>query len=308
MGRVGTIVAIALTVCAVARAEEVDEFTKSQQEAAKAFEAGDFAAAIDALKRANGLYPHPDLQYNIALAYDQWGDHCADSLTYLRQYFESCSTVECEGIEESRKQLERVEAKCQATLQVRAVPRGAQISLDGRVVGTSTASVKVDPGPHRVEATLAGYIMQSQRLEAAPKAVMMVNLALASEAQPAPAPIVIAAEPTPPEASSLPVIGWTAIGVGAAALVAGGVFVGLEQKAKSDAEDIEVSGTGSIADLNAKLATAHDFGVARTVSFVAGGVAAGAGIVMLVLAPADESDVAVRAVFGVNGVAIAGIF
>lgn len=45
-----------------------------------------------------------------------------------------------------------------------SAPAGAALFVDGTPVGTAPATLKLNPGPHTVKATLSGYFSQEQRL------------------------------------------------------------------------------------------------------------------------------------------------
>lgn len=99
--------------------------------------------------------------------------------------------------------------------------------------------------------------------------------------------------PAPVEPDSKPTwlipTGFVVGGVGVAALGVGGVLGGLALGKASDATDACPNGFCS-ADGNAAAADAGTFGNAATGLFVGGGVLAGAGILMLILAPWDAEE------------------
>jgi hypothetical protein len=97
--------------------------------------------------------------------------------------------------------------------------------------------------------------------------------------------------PTLPESKPTWLIptGFVVGGVGVAALGVGGVLGGLALGKASDATDACPNGFCS-ADGNAAAADAGTFGNAATGLFVGGGVLAGAGILMLILAPWDAEE------------------
>ena len=44
-----------------------------------------------------------------------------------------------------------------ADITVTTVPAGASVVVDGAVVGAGPVTVKLNPGPHRLRATMSGY-------------------------------------------------------------------------------------------------------------------------------------------------------
>jgi hypothetical protein len=104
-------------------------------------------------------------------------------------------------------------------------------------------------------------------------------------------PIGGPAAPAEPESKPTWLIptGFVVGGVGVAALGVGGVLGGLALGKASDANDACPGGFCS-AEGNAAAADAGTFGNAATGLFVGGGVLAGAGILMLILAPWDAEE------------------
>ena len=104
-------------------------------------------------------------------------------------------------------------------------------------------------------------------------------------------PIGGPAAPAEPESKPTWLIptGFVVGGVGVAALGVGGVLGGLALGKASDANDACPGGFCS-AEGNALAGDASTFGNAATGLFVGGGVLAGAGILMLVLAPWDADS------------------
>jgi hypothetical protein len=86
-------------------------------------------------------------------------------------------------------------------LLVRTMPAGAQVSIDGKDVGQTPATVRdLARGPHRVRVTRDGYAAQERRVViSASRPAQSVNIALARVALPPPAR---AAQAAPPAASA----------------------------------------------------------------------------------------------------------
>ena len=60
--------------------------------------AGGFAEAIEKFERAYALYPSPETIFNIAVAYDQWGGHCAEAKYNFERYFTVCAGCSTEPV------------------------------------------------------------------------------------------------------------------------------------------------------------------------------------------------------------------
>lgn len=69
----------------------------------------------------------------------------------------------------------------ETVLVVRGFPVGANVAIDGQVVGTLPARVAVTPGPHRVEVAQAGYAPHAQVASAVENQVTDVNVNLGVE-------------------------------------------------------------------------------------------------------------------------------
>jgi hypothetical protein len=66
-------------------------------------------------------------------------------------------------------------------LEIRGYPVGANVAIDGQVVGTLPARVAVTPGPHRVEVVQAGYAPHTQVASAVENQVTGVDVNLGIE-------------------------------------------------------------------------------------------------------------------------------
>jgi hypothetical protein len=99
-------------------------------------------------------------------------------------------------------------------LSFRSTPPGAVIRIDGEVAGQAPFERTVEPGTHDVQATLDGYIAETQRIDA----VTGLRSTMAFDLQPIPRSVRF---------RKLRVFGWTALGVGAAGTVAGATLIGI---------------------------------------------------------------------------------
>jgi hypothetical protein len=191
-------------------------------------------------------------------------------------------------------------AKHVGTLRLRVEPAGAEVSVDGKVVGTAPleADVFVDAGHHTVSAK-AGSKTAKQEVDATRGSVQELALAcVEGGAKPAPTP---AAGATPPKATTEPakaasgddgpsvglIVAGSALAV--AGLAAGGVFTGLANGKSSDMASLRsdlggnTSACAGVASVGAKcneLSDARDgakmFTNVAVATFVVGGVAAAA--------------------------------
>jgi hypothetical protein len=122
--------------------------------------------------------------------------------------------------------------------------------------------------------------------------------------------------PTPPPSAPLRPwqgpVGITAMAVGGAALAVGGVLGGLAISKKSESNKTDCSSVTNVcSDAGISLrAKAITFGNASTALFIAGGVIAGAGIIVFATAPrgSAQSQTTARLVAGPFGVGVEGGF
>lgn len=89
-----------------------------------------------------------------------------------------------------------------------SIPPGAVVVLDGEIVGQTPFERVVEPGPHRVEAQLDGYVSEQRQLEAVAGVRDRVQVTLE--------PV-----PRPKRRQRMRALGWSALGIGGAALVVG---------------------------------------------------------------------------------------
>jgi hypothetical protein len=93
-----------------------------------------------------------------------------------------------------------------------STPPGALIHIDGDVVGETPLQRVVEAGAHRVGAELSGYVPETREIDAVPGVHSTIDFELT--------PI-----PRSVRFRRLRIFGWTAIGVGAAAVLVGGPLI-----------------------------------------------------------------------------------
>ena len=137
------------------------------------------------------------------------------------------SSERCEvcGIAEARDVVDNQAAAIRARIEsltlappviaFESTPPGALIRFDGKVVGEAPFERVVEPGPHQVEATLDGYVAETQNLEA----VKGVQAKIAFELEPVPRSVRF---------RKLRIFGWAALGVGVAGVATGITLIALD--------------------------------------------------------------------------------
>jgi hypothetical protein len=223
---------LALAVSApIADAQSQSPTPDQIKRASAAFKAADkkveqrkFAEAETLLLEAWGLNPTYDLANNLGAVECQLNKltKCAEFLTYALRTWPISDPKSRQGTEAILNQALKSVGQIRITTNV----AGAQIELDGKVVGTTPMvdPLFVEPGSHTVKASLDKYLSDSKSVELKKGASSAVDLKLndVPVAQPTGTAVATSAPTVPPivtqPQSKLPIV----LGV-----VGAGVFAGL---------------------------------------------------------------------------------
>jgi hypothetical protein len=327
-------VAAILAAAAPARADDVT--TKAAQarfeEGLGRVKDGDFEGARVSFAQAYAVLKKPDILWNLALA-EQKSGHPVDALAHFKQLQK-----------DARTDADRVNASKHVTdllvqtghIEVAAVT-GAQVTVDGSVVGVAPLTDQVDvvAGKHHVEATSAqgaktadvdaalGQVVHVSFLEAAPtvEGKPLLPQPAATEAQPG--------SPATPETPTSGAPFWTprtitVISIGGVAVLAGAMGLGFGIASSNDAsiattlrqQNPNCAGitTPGCQQLQSTTSAQHDEHVASEVAWIASGVLAAGAIATWFLwpKPAQSASTGVRVVpvvsAGGSGLAAVGRF
>jgi hypothetical protein len=284
-----------------ASAEDKEAVKRAREQFAQALSlqtAGDWAGALTLLKEVAAIKPTPQVRFNIAL--------CEEKLGRLVAALGDYELAAADARESNAQQVaEEVEARrdaLQARIPKVVVERGpgaenATIMLDGVALGDSMVGspMPTDPGPHQVDATAPGFkpFKQSLRLQETQTETVTVTL----EAEPA------AAGPGPgphgaPQSSSstLRTVGFVTTGVGAASLIASGIFFYLRGQTIDDLDAAcGADGNSCPESERSTFDKGKTYNMAGNITLAVGAVAVAAGIPMIVLG-SQSSETAVRVV------------
>jgi hypothetical protein len=278
------------------------------------FQAGNFAAAADKLDRAYQALRVPSLGLWSARALEKTGKLVAAAERYLEVQRLDPGT----GDVAVQKQAQ-ADAATEHTALVPRIPNvvieieGApanevEVSANGMSVPSSLIGVKrpVDPGTVTLEAR-HGERAAREQVTLAEGETKGVVLRLAPAAAPAPVPVVpvaaATAVPPPPTKEDRPAekgssgsgtrtVGFVAIGVGAAGIVAGSVAGGLAMAGRDSIDGCD--GTRCPVSEREDVGTYNDLRTISSVCFIAGGVVAATGIVLVIAAPKSSNPKAAR--------------
>ncbi|WP_437968557.1 PEGA domain-containing protein [Sorangium sp. So ce260] len=330
----GIVVFLSLLLCMPARAARCEELGPSSDVRPRKYQD---AEAL--LLMAWELNPTFDVAYNLGNTKYQLKKHreAAQYLSFALRHWPLLK-----GVAKLKPRAEQWLAESRAqtgAVRVTVGVAGAEVLVDGKAVGRAPVEgeVFVEPGEHRVEARLEGYVPASQTVKVAKGEAAEVTLAMAlaksevKEAAPvgkaggtvtAPVPPV---DPVPPpeKRSWVPVIA-----LGAASVVGLGVGIGMtvasndasaDGRAQADAilkagggcPDAPVAYSQACAGLRSTASRVDTFGRAATVAYAASGVLAIAAVTYA-LWPRSESrgSSKVRALpearIGYGGIAVQG--
>lgn len=291
-------VCAALAICTVAPGAAAEDKGKDKAvlEARQKFRqaialqtGGNWAAALALFREVAAVKNTPQVLFNIAI--------CEENLGQLVQALGDYQLAATQARDEGQADVAGEVDGRLTTLQERipkvTIKRGtnanlAKISIDGVEVGAAMIGqpMPVDPGGHSVGAELRGYQKFEKAFDVAEKQAVTVEVAL----EPAPnmdSPYGSGPEQTadkgPAPQKGPNVLPWVIGGVGAASLVASGVFFILRQGAISDLDSACPSRTDCPPELEDKANSGRMFSTLSMVTLAVGVVGVGTGVTLLVI-------------------------
>jgi hypothetical protein len=258
---------------------------------------GKVAEACAKYVESHRLDPKPGTILNVATCHDlegrtatAWADYAEAATFAARAHQADREKLARSKVDELGKRLSYV------TFRFPEV-KDLVVLLDGKALTPASAGTRmpIDPGDHDLDARAPGKAPWTTRVKiagAAGERTVVVPL-LADEGAPAAGP------PPPPSAigdgGGAPrdggiqrAVGWVALGVGVAGAAAGTFFGVRTLSQKSTVDEHCVGSRCDDAGLRANDG-ARDSATLSTISFVVGGAALAAGIVLLVTAPSARS-------------------
>lgn len=205
-------------------------------------------------------------------------------------------TAARERIDDLEPELSRLEIKPPAT-----AIEGLSVTRGGTTMGSDSLGIAapVDPGEYAIEASAPGYESWKGNVKVGAgdtASIQIPELTKLPEgaSEPAPGPAESGKEATAkltPPAGGNATLGYVLTGVGAAALITGGVFGYLAQKQAKDAEDDATLCPGKVCTPKGRdeIDGAETKALISTIGVGVGVAALGAGIYFIVSSPAQES-------------------
>lgn len=283
-----------------------------------AYNAADFPAAADKLDKAYKVLQAPSLGLWSARAFVKNGRLVEASERYVEvsrlPIVGGNRQVQEQAKEDAQKEHEALAPRI-PSLVVKlegATPEQVSVSVDGKPLPPELIgeSAPANPGAHKItgvrgddktelNVTLAEGSEQVALLRFKPQSPSSAPLATAPAGAVAGAAPAAATASTPPpdeaapkaesSGSIAPVLGWIGVGLGGAAIVAGGITgaMAIEKKA-----DLIESGDceGGCDESSGRYRNFETLRNVSTICFISGGIVAATGIVLLVLAPSDDPN------------------
>lgn len=306
--------AVILGWASVANAEEVSADAKAAArdlatQGISDANAGNCEAAVPKLERAERLYHAPTILTALG--------ECQVRLGKLVEGSENLKRVTLERIDPGASPSFFEAQKKASTLLDQTLPRIAKLTVhvepsEAKEPAATIDDVPVqsdllgiarptDPGQHVVRVSAEGYLPAETTvtLDEGEQEEVTLELSVDPNYKPPVPPAELAASANTPPAEALPkepksvsiqpTLGWIGIGVGAAALAAGGITGGM---ALSESNNLDCPNNVCSGAESDRLGRANDLALTSTILFGAGGVLAVTGLVLLLTSPSHSAETA----------------
>jgi hypothetical protein len=294
-----------LSLAATARAE-VDDATRASARqlgysGVEAFQSGQYESAREKLDKAYRVLKVPSLGLWSARALEKLGKLVEASERYLEVTRLSPSSgqeaVQTQAQADARREFEVLSPRIP---KLRVVVEGADpsavvLTVDGVAIAPELVGEErpVNPGKHRIEAK-AGVETRASETSLGEGEHQTVKLSFGI----AGAVSVSRSEPSPPDVappsrtgSTRATLGWAAVIAGGAGVVAGGVTGVLALGKRGDLESSDrcrIERNECLPDMQPVVDEYDRWRTVSTIGFVAGGVLATAGVVLLLTVPGED--------------------
>lgn len=286
-------------------------------EAMDLFAAGDYAAAHAKFAEADGLVPAPTLKLRMA--------RCLDKLDRLQEaaaIYREVIAYELDRFAPAVHRQARKQAVPELAALLEQVP-SVVVSVEGPDAGAARVTIDgepfpdgelgqehpIDPGVYRFEARVGDRVV-TETVDLARGETERVALALPMSPEPDPVPgSAPGGDPSEEGVGPFVVAGWTAIGIGGAGLIVGGA-TGIAMLSKQGGLEERCEDRRCPPDAHDDAREFNRLRVTTTVGLVVGGLGAGVGLTLLLLAPEpDRGDaVSVRPFISPFGGGMVGTF
>ena len=267
----------------------------------EAYQAGNYDAASDKLEKAYSIMNVPSLGLWSARALAKRNLLLEAAGRYLEvaglQLPQGDAAVQRQAQLDAQAELEQLRPQIpRLVIRVNGGnPSDVTLSIDGQAVATSVIGKPrlINPGTHRVEAQL-GALQKSASVEtlAGKEASVLLDLGPSvarknATTQPPPGSDKGAAP-----SSTRQTLGWVGIGAGGVGIALGAVMGALTINKRAALKDGGCSDTHCPFEKQSEVDHLNTFRLVSGVGFIAGGVLASTGIVLLLTAPSSEHQLA----------------
>ncbi|UQA55752.1 tetratricopeptide repeat protein [Polyangium aurulentum] len=290
-----TFVALAIGTTAPAPALAESQPTEAQlQQAREQFargrkleDEGRWSEALPLFERVAAVKMTPQVRFHIALCLEKTG-----KLERAREGFEQAAR---EGkptapnvVAEAKEHLAALEKRIPTvTVAVAKMEPGDEVLLDGNAIAIGEP-VAVDPGSHTLTLRRGGEDVSAERIDVAEGEPQRFELKGPAEGGKPPGPtgpVVTGADP----GRTQRVLGWTALGVGAASAVGMGVFVALRAGALSELDAACPNHKGCDPSIEPIVSRGKTHATLVNVFAGISGLAVAGGVVLLLTAPSPPA-------------------
>ncbi len=333
--------AVALLLATASASAQSDETARRAardlgNEGIDLYEKGEYPTALDRLQRAYRVMPVATLGLWSARALEKNGLLVEASERYLEvtrmQLAPDAPDIQREAVVDAQREYDALQPRVPTitiTLAAGEVTNGVEIAVDGAPLRAALLGVPIilDPGRHEFQVTRAGKRLRGE-VELVEGERKVVELTFKDAGAPvAPAAAVTTAPPpaapttltAPPPAADVGtshpgraqhIAGFTAVGVGAAGLVVGGIGAGLALKDREDLDALCPLGREQCPPSAEELVDEYNgYRTLSSVGFIAGGIAVAGGLVLILTAPRDaRSARAVEPWVGLGSAGLRGRF
>lgn len=269
-----------------------------------ALDAGDHAKAADRFRRAESLYHAPTLVLGLARAYVGLGKYVRARESYnkiIREKLPADAPAAFkQAQEDARKEIGSLEGKTSWVTITVAGAEDPEVTIDGEPVPAAALGVRraVDPGDHEVMARAEGYLPATSDFSVDQGASTEVSLELQIDPNAGSGSGASPGAGQGDPGGTQRILGFVALGVGGAGLLVGVITGALAMGQHSDLEEACPDSQCLPAEQD-NLDSYRTMGTVSTIGFIAGGVLAATGVVLVLTAPsADEPGPEVSARFG----------
>jgi hypothetical protein len=274
---------------AIARAEpteaELAQARERFKQARKLEDAGKWSEALEQLQRVAEVKMTPQVRFHIALCLENIG-LLTQALDGYAQAAAEAGTGAPEVVREAKEHIKKLEGVIPTvSIGVTGAAPGDELYLDRRKIPIDDRplAIRADPGPHCAEVRRGNELVAREYFTLPPKSTKRLELKIGSVA--ATPPDVSAGPKDPGDGAVRRALGWSAIGLGAASVVATGVFIGLRAGALGRLEEACPAMTQCDPAVDGIVREGKTYAALVNVFGVLAGAAAVTGVILLVTAP-----------------------